>query len=249
MEIKRLTAKKASIKELNSGKYIKREGFESSYVLTNQGRKLSRVRVLALIVGKFISDDEKYAAITLDDSTDTIRCKAFVNTKIFDGFGPGDLVDVFGKLREYNEEIYIMSEIIRKANPNLETLRMLELEKIIRNQKEKIKKIQELEKQTTDINELKSLVKDSMSQDELKGILEAQEVDESMMQEKTATASEIKTQILKLIDKMDKGDGADYQDIMKKSGLSENDVDLAIQDLLESGMCYEPTPGQIRKIC
>ena len=248
MEIKRLTAKKASIKELNSGKYIKREGFESSYVLTNQGRKLSRVRVLALIVGKFISDDEKYAAITLDDSTDTIRCKAFVNTKIFDGFGPGDLVDVFGKLREYNGEIYIMSEIIRKADPNLETLRMLELEKIIRGQKNKISKVQELEKQTTDINELKSLVKDKMKPEELKGILEAQEVNESMMQEKTASASEIKTQILNLIDKMDKGEGADYQDIMKKSGLSENDVDFAIQDLLESGMCYEPTPGKIRKL-
>ena len=248
MEIKRLTAKKASIKELNSGKYIKREGFESSYVLTNQGRKLSRVRVLALIVGKFISDDEKYAAITLDDSTDTIRCKAFVNTKIFDGFGPGDLVDVFGKVREYNGEIYIMSEIIRKADPNMETLRILELEKIIRGQKDKIKKIQTFENQTTDINELKSLVKDHMSQDELKGILEAQEVNENIMQEKTATASEIKSQILKLIDKLDKGEGADYQEIMKKSGLSENDVDFAIQDLLESGMCYEPTPGKIRKL-
>src|SRR3972149_5400480 len=102
MEIKRLTAKKASIKELISGKYVKREGFESSYVLTNLGRKLSRVRIVALIVGKFISDDEKYAAITLDDSTETIRCKSFVNTKIFDGFGPGDFVDVFGKVREYN---------------------------------------------------------------------------------------------------------------------------------------------------
>jgi RPA family protein len=248
VEIKRLTAKKASIKELNSGKYIKREGFQSSYVLTNQGRKLSRVRILALIVGKFISDDEKYAAITLDDSTDTIRCKAFVNTKIFDGFGPGDLVDVFGKLREYNSEIYIMSEILRKADPNLETLRILELEKIIRDQKEKIKKIQQFENQTTDINELKSLVKEHMKPEELKGILEAQEVNESMMQEKTASASEIKTQILKLIDKLDKGKGADYQDIMKKSGLSENDVDLAIQDLLESGMCYEPTPGKIRKL-
>ena len=248
MEIKRLTAKKASIKELNDGKYIKREGFESSYILTNQGRKLSRVRILALIVGKFISDDEKYAAITLDDSTDTIRCKAFVNTKIFDGFGPGDLVDVFGKVREYNGEIYVMSEIIRKADPNLETLRMLELEKIIRSQKDKIKKIQTFENQTTDINELKSLVKEHMSPDELKGILEAQEVNENIMQEKTATASEIKSQILKLIDKLDKGEGADYQEIMKKSGLSENDVDFAIQDLLESGMCYEPTPGKIRKL-
>ena len=248
MEIKRLTAKKASIKELNSGKYVKREGFESSYILTNLGRKLSRIRLSALIVGKFISDDEKYAAITLDDSTDTIRCKAFVNTKIFDGLGPGDFVDVFGKVREYNGEIYIMSEIIRKADPNLETLRMLELKKILDKQKERIKKVQELEKQTTDVNELKSLVKDFMSLDDLKGILEAQEVNEDMMQEKTTSASEIKTQILKLIEKMDKGEGADYQDILKKSNFSENDVDFAIQDLLESGVCYEPTPGKIRKL-
>ena len=201
MEIKRLTAKKASIKELNSGKYVKREGFESSYVLTNLGRKLSRVRVLALIVGKFISDDEKYATITLDDSTDTIRCKAFVNTKIFDGFGPGDFVDVFGKLREYNDEIYIMSEILRKADPNLETMRMLELENIYKDQKEKIKRIQELQKQTSDINELKPLVKDHMTLDDLKGIIEAQEINETMVHEKTASASEIKSQILKMIER------------------------------------------------
>ena len=248
MEIKRLTAKKASIKELNSGKYVKREGFESSYVLTNLGRKLSRVRVLALIVGKFISDDEKYATITLDDSTDTIRCKAFVNTKIFDGFGPGDFVDVFGKLREYNDEIYIMSEILRKADPNLETMRMLELENIYKDQKEKIKRIQELQKQTSDINELKPLVKDHMTLDDLKGIIEAQEINETMVHEKTASASEIKSQILKMIEKMDKGEGADYQEILKKTKFSENDVDFAIQDLLESGVCFEPTPGKIRKL-
>ena len=111
MEIKRLTAKKASIKEIISGKFVKREGFQSSYVLTNLGRKLSRVRVLGLIVDKFISPDERYATITLDDSTDTIRCKAFINTKIFDGFGPGDFVDVFGKLREYNGEVYTTRNI------------------------------------------------------------------------------------------------------------------------------------------
>jgi len=248
MEIKRLTAKKASIKELINGKYVKREGFESSYVLTNLGRKLSRVRILALIVGKFISDDERYAAITLDDSTDTIRCKAFVNTKIFDGFGAGDFVDVFGKIREYNGEIYIMSEIVRKAEPNLEILRMLELEKIHKGQKEKIKRIQEMQKQTSDINELKALVKDHVSLDDLKGIIEAQEVNDNIVQEKTSSASEIKSQILKMIEKMDRGEGADYQEILKKTKFSENDVDFAIQDLLESGVCFEPTPGKIRKL-
>ena len=51
---------------------------------------------MGVIVNRFVSDDEKYATITLDDSTETIRCKAFVNTKIFDGYGAGDFVDVFG---------------------------------------------------------------------------------------------------------------------------------------------------------
>jgi len=132
MEIKRLTAKKTSIREIISGKFVKKTGFESSYILTNLGRRLSRVRILGLIVDKFISADEKYATITLDDSTETIRGKAFVNVKIFDGFTNADLVDVFGKLREYNEEIYVMPEIIKKVGSNFETLRKLELEKILK---------------------------------------------------------------------------------------------------------------------
>ncbi|MBN2203055.1 MAG: hypothetical protein JW700_02635 [Candidatus Aenigmarchaeota archaeon] len=248
MDIKRLTAKKVSVKEIQEGKYVKREGFQSSYVLTNLGRRLSRVRLLALIVNKFVSDDEKYASITLDDSTDTIRCKSFVNTKIFDGFGPGDLVDLFGKLREYNGEIYIMAEIIRKADPNMETLRMLELENTSEEQRKKIKKIQGLQKQTSDADELKALVKDFMGVEDLDGIVEAQAVSEKIIEEKTVTTSTIKSQLLKMIEKLDKGDGADYQEILKKSMFSENEVDIAIQDLLESGMCYEPTPGKIRKL-
>ena len=47
---------------------------------------------------------------------------------------------------------------------------------------------------------------------------------------------------------MGKGEGADYQEILKKTKFSENDVDFAIQDLLESGVCFEPTPGKIRKL-
>jgi RPA family protein len=248
MDIKRLTAKKASVKEIISGRFVKREGFQSSYVLTNFGRRLSRVRVLGLIVARFISPDERYATITLDDSTETMRCKAFVNVKLFDGFGPGDFVDVFGKLREYNGEVYMMPEILRKADTNLETLRILELEKIFRDQKDKIKKIQELQKQTSDLKELRSLVKDLMTLEDLEGILEAQEMIENIVEEKTVTSSEIKNQILKLIESLDKGEGADYQDILKKSGFSENEVDFAIQDLLESGVCFEPTPGRIRKL-
>ena len=248
MEVKRLTAKKASITELINGRFIRRSGFESSYVLTNLGRRLSRVRVLGLIVDKFISPDERYSTITLDDSTETIRLKSFINVKIFDGFGSGDLVDIFGKLREYNGEIYIMPEIIKKLDSNFETLRLLELEEISKEQREKIKKIRELQKQTSDLNELKISVKEFMPLEDAEGILEAQEIIETVAEEKTLTVSEIKNKILNFIESLDKGNGVDYQEIISKSGFLEKDVDFAIQDLLETGICYEPKPGRIKKL-
>jgi len=201
-----------------------------------------------LIVDKFISSDERYATITMDDSTETIRCKAFVNTKLFDGFGSGELVDIFGKLREYNGEIYIMPEIIAKADANFEILRILELEKIFKEQREKIKKIREVQKQTSDLAEIKAATKDIMPLEDAEGIIEAQEMIENSVEEKTLSASDIKNKILKLIESLDKGEGADYQDVLIKSGLPEKDIDLAIQDLLESGVCYEPKPGRIKKI-
>lgn len=248
MEIKRITAKKASIGEIDNGTFVRKSGFESSYILTNLGRRLSRVNILGLIVDKFISPDERYSTITLDDSTDTIRCKTFVNIKIFDGFGEGDLVDVFGKLREYNGEIYVIPEIVKKLESNFETLRLLELEKIFREQRERIKKIRELQKQTSDANELKTAVKQFMNLEDAEGILEAQDTIDNMAEEKVVSSAEIKSKILNLIEKLDKGNGADYQEILTKSGLPENDVDFSIQDLLESGVCFEPTPGKIKKL-
>jgi len=248
VETKRLTAKKASLEEIISGKFIKKSGFESSYILTTLGRKLSRVRVLGLIVDKFISPDERYATITIDDSSETIRCKAFVNVKVFDNYNLGDLVDVFGKLREYNTEVYVMPEIIKKVNSNFETLRLLELEKIFREQKDKIKTVQDLKKKTSDLNELKIAARELIPSEDAEGILEAQETIENIVEEKNVEKIETKTKILKLIEIIDRGEGADYQDILKKSGLSENDVDFSIQELLESGVCFEPKPGKIKKL-
>jgi RPA family protein len=248
MEIKRITAKKASVGEIVNGTFVRKSGFESSYILTNLGRRLSRVRIIGLVVDKFISPDERYSTITLDDSTDTIRCKTFVNIKIFDGFGEGDFVDVFGKIREYNGEIYIIPEIFKKVDPNFETLRLLELEKIFRGQRENIKKIKELQKQTSDLNELKTAVKQFMNIEDAEGVLEAQEIIENTTEEKVISSAEIKSKILNLIEKLDKGEGADYQEILTKSGLPENDVDFSIQDLLESGVCFEPIAGKIKKI-
>lgn len=248
METRRLTARKASLKEVMNGRFVKKTGFESSYVLTSLGRKLSRVNILGLVVDKFTSPDGKYATLTLDDATDTIRCKSFVNVKIFDGLTPGELVNVFGKLREYNGEVYVMPEIIKKLPPDFETLRMLELAQIYREQKEKIKKLQDLQKKTSDVNELKAVAKEFMSYDDIESIMEAEELLETSTEEKTIAVGETKNKVLELIEELDKGDGVEYKEIIEKSKLSENEIDMAVQELLENGICFEPKPGKIKKL-
>jgi RPA family protein len=131
----RQVARKLYIKTINSGKFVQidrkleEDRFIPNYIEIN-GEKISRVRVLATVIDKFVSESGDYAALTLDDTTDTIRCKIFGDLEIIENIEKGDLVDVIGKVREYNEEIYIQPEIIVKiTDPNLEVLRKLEIEK------------------------------------------------------------------------------------------------------------------------
>src|SRR3989338_5220493 len=111
MEKKRLTSIKTKIIDLSNGKYEVLPGFGSNYVLTRDGMRLSRVRILATVVDKFLSDSGRYAAITLDDGSDTIRAKAFNAVAVFDNLSVGDLVDFIGKVREYQGELYLVPEL------------------------------------------------------------------------------------------------------------------------------------------
>ncbi|MBR9682365.1 MAG: hypothetical protein GOV02_01700, partial [Candidatus Aenigmarchaeota archaeon] len=201
MEAKRLTAKKTSNTEISKGKFVKKLGFESSYVLTDLGRRLSRVRVLGLIVDKFISQDEKYATLTLDDGKDTLRLKSFVNVKIFNGLEPGALVDVFGKVKEYNGEIYVTPEILKKVDANFETLRALELKEIKIDQLKKIKLVEDQKNNTSDINELEKALKNIVSREDIESIIEADEILITDTEEVAEKSVHNKEKILELIGK------------------------------------------------
>jgi len=131
----RQVARKLYIRTINSGKFVQIERndeenrFTPNYIEIN-GDKIARVRVLATVIDKFVSESNEYATLTLDDTTDTIRCKIFGDLNIIENIEKGDVVDVIGKVREYNGEIYIQPEIIVKIdNPNFEVLRKLEIEK------------------------------------------------------------------------------------------------------------------------
>jgi len=243
MEKKRLTALKTRISSITTGKYVVREGFDPNYVLTKKGEQLSRVRLLVTVVDKFVSETGKFASLTLDDGTDTIRAKVFNAVSMFDSIAVGDIVDVVARVREYQGEIYLIPEVIAKQdNPNYELLRELELRYQEQEFNNKRNLVFEYQKQTSDVEELKRYMAErfGMSSEETEGILQSDVVEEQETDEKA--------KIMELITKLDNGQGCDYTELIEVSGLGEEVIDAVINELLSEGICFEPKPGKIKKL-
>jgi RPA family protein len=130
-QINRLVAHKLWLNDLTENNFVVTSGeFESNYVLLNN-KQISRINVIANIVNKFQNEDKSYIAITIDDGSAQIRLKTWrEDTKILSTVQVGDIVLVIGKVKKYNDEIYILPEIVKKVLPNEEILRKLELIKL-----------------------------------------------------------------------------------------------------------------------
>ncbi|KYK35685.1 MAG: hypothetical protein AYK18_02870 [Theionarchaea archaeon DG-70] len=234
---------KARISDVINGRFVRKEGLEPSYVLTDLGQRISRVNLLGTVVDKFMSEDGNYSSITIDDDSDSIRVKAFrEDTNMFDNMEIGDLVMVIGKVREYEDENYIIPEIVKKiANPNYELLHKMEVLKQI-VQKKKI--LDEVKKEEfTNVEEFKKHVKEKyeVDTDTLEGIAETLTVEEKKKED-------FKPIVLELLDKLDKGKGIEFKKLLEESKLPENIFEEVINELLSDGICYEPMPGIIKKV-
>jgi len=127
-QIQRQVARKVWIQDLYSGQYIKQEGWNPNYVLIGE-TEISRVNILSTVVGKFISEDENYGTLTLDDGTETIRVKAFgPDVNKIKKVKIGDIVRFIGKVKKYENELYLSPEVIRKiTDPNWVIVQRMEL--------------------------------------------------------------------------------------------------------------------------
>jgi uncharacterized protein len=127
-EFKRFTAYKLRIGDVLSGKPV----FDGEkFKLVELGdKRVSRVNVIANVTEKFIQDDEKkFGSLTIDDGSGQIKLKAFgEEIHKLDKFNQGDTVMVVGLLRSWNNEVYVMPEIIKKKEPEFLLVRKLEVE-------------------------------------------------------------------------------------------------------------------------
>jgi len=186
---KRQVAYKASVKDLVEGDYVKQEGWQPNYILTKEGRRISRVNLMAAVVS--IQDNaQDQKTMLIDDGTGSISVRSFEDTKIMDGLEVGDLIMMVGRPREFGELKYIVPEIIKKIeNTKWVDVRQKELETIGLSYGK--------EPTASSIDAVK---------------------EEPTIQIKSDSKSP-KQKVYQLIKSLDKGDGVDIDEVINKSGV------------------------------
>lgn len=122
-------------------------------------KNILRVNIIANIIDKFESDGEKkFASLTIDDGSGQLRARVFSDDidKI-SGFSQGDTIVMIGLLRHYNDELYIIPEIIKRLEPKYLLIRKLEIEKGLKEHPSK-----EVKKETLALrDEILKLIKEN----------------------------------------------------------------------------------------
>ncbi len=243
---KRQTAKLVDFNHLNSGKYFQREGFEPNFLLTPEGRRISRARTVATVVDRFVNDDETYGSLTLDDGNDTLQVKFFNELELMEDFETGDILEVVGKAREYQGQIYLDGEILTRVNPEKELLHQLRLEK----RKEEWKQIRDTVEQLDDSGksheEIENEMAGTLTEDEVDSLL--QSFNEKFKENGDEGLENIERDVLDAIQELDEGEGADYSEILDAIDEPEDKLEDTVNSLLSEGTCYEPKPGKIKKL-
>jgi RPA family protein len=134
----RMTAVRASISDITNGSFSDDDG---PHVVSPFGVELRRVVIVGFVVNKFYrAGDEtgkkRFESITVDDGTDTIGVKVWgeEDASMLEGVKENILALVIGKVRQYNEEIYLIPEIVRElTDPNYMSLHLMERYKAVLN--------------------------------------------------------------------------------------------------------------------
>jgi RPA family protein len=134
----RMTAVRASISDITNGTFSDDNG---PHVVSPFGVELRRVVVVGFVVNKFYREGDdtgkkRFESITVDDGTDTIGVKVWgdEDASILEGVKESILALVIGKVRQYNEEVYLIPEIVRElTDPNYMSLHLLERYKAVLN--------------------------------------------------------------------------------------------------------------------
>ena len=190
---KRQIACKARVADLISGKYVKEEGWTPNYIITKQGKHISRINLIGTVISKNESE-QNYQSLIIDDGSGSISLRVFEKNEAINNAEIGDVIIVIGRPREYGSEKYIVPEIIKKIdNKKWINVRKIELE------------IEDLKTAELPAKEEKVIIEDIEPKEQTKNIINNPQI------------------VYETVKKLDSGQGVNIGNIIKKTGIKEAD--------------------------
>ena len=94
-------------------------------------KRVVRVNILANCIDKFVQDEEKkFATLTVDDASGQLKLKAFGDDiEPLKNIVQGDTLQIIGNVREWNGELYVLPEVVKKVDARWLLVRKLEIQK------------------------------------------------------------------------------------------------------------------------
>lgn len=134
----RMTAVRSSVSDIINGTYSDDNG---PHIISPFGVELRRVVIVGFVVNKFYregddSGKKRFESVTIDDGTETIRVKVWgeEDATVLEGVKESILALVIGKVRKYEDEVYLVPEIVRElTDSNYMSLHLMERYKAILN--------------------------------------------------------------------------------------------------------------------
>ncbi|MBA2863661.1 hypothetical protein HNP94_000661 [Methanococcus maripaludis] len=197
--------------KIHPQEFAENEIFEKSLIL--DGKRIHRVRLLGNV-----SNVDKSNIVSFE--LDGISVKDFENKSL--DVEENDLLDVVGRIGEYNGERYVALEVYSKKNENKD--KWIELRNL------------EIEKTRNYIKDEETI---TYNREEMSGELSI----ESEALEDLYGDLDVKDKILDIIRE---NDGITYEDLIDNSGLEDVELDNVLSELKEDGEIYEPNPGSYR---
>jgi RPA family protein len=98
---------------------------EYTHFRLKNGAVVYRVHVWGVVMNKFVGDN--YVILTIDDHSGTISVSFFEPFRgDVEHVEVGDTVDIVGRVRQRNDEISLVGDVLKIVGPKVEMLRRLE---------------------------------------------------------------------------------------------------------------------------
>lgn len=254
-----MIAYKMRIIDLINGKLKKDE--MGGVLLSTPFGESKEARIIGTIIDSYMNNENTYGSFTIDDGTATARLKAWSDKiELLDKFKRGEIVDIIGRVGEFQDEIYLVPDIIISTTPNYWLYRELELSKRIKDLMERglsfdytdkidtypapesapYQKEETYEAVTEEVNIAE--VEEALQETEIEELME--EVSEEALTNETSKEKgdmsffedideeEIKESVYELLKTDPKISKSEISNVLS---IDELDVELAIKDLVGEG--------------